>query len=61
MFNLKDASKKDCDNGSTIWYGDSSYVSSVTWDDFIEDMDKYIDKSYEIQDNIDNYEICKEI
>ncbi|MDU6983666.1 MAG: TIR domain-containing protein [Terrisporobacter othiniensis] len=61
MFNLKDASKKYCDNGSTIWYGDSSYVSSVTWDDFIKDMDKYIDKAYEIQDNIDNYEICKEI
>lgn len=61
MFNLKDAPKKDCDNGSTIWYGDSSYVSSVIWDDFIKDMDKYIDKAYEIQGKIDNYDICKEI
>lgn len=60
MFNLKDAYKKDCDNGSTIWYGDSSYIASVIWDDFIKDMDKYIEKAYDIQDNIESYILCKE-
>ncbi len=61
MFNLKDANTNECNDGSTIWYGDCSYIQSVKWDDFIGDMQLYIDKAYEIQDNIDNYEICKEI
>lgn len=61
MFNLKDASKKYCDNGSTIWYGDFSYITSVVWNDLIQDMNKYIEKAYEIQDNIKNYDIFKEI
>lgn len=26
MFNLKNANKKNCDKGTTIWYGDSSYI-----------------------------------
>lgn len=60
MFNLKNPSKKDCDNGSTIWYGDSSYIPSVIWDDFIKDIDKYIEKAYDIQDNIESYILCKE-
>lgn len=61
MFNIIDADKNDCSSGSTIWYGDSSYITSVEWDDFIKDMNKYIDKAYEMQDNIDSYNICKEI
>lgn len=61
MFNLKDANKKDCEDGSTVWYGDSCYISSVKWDDFVKDMEKYINKAYEIQDKIDNYDIHKEV
>ena len=61
MFNIIDADKNDCNNGSTIWYGNNSYITSVKWDDFIKDMNKYIDKAYEIQDNIDSYNICKEV
>ncbi|AYD40815.1 hypothetical protein D4Z93_09870 [Clostridium fermenticellae] len=61
MFNIKQPDTKDCENNSTIYYGDSSYIPSVKWDDFIDNMDEYIDKAYEIQDNIDNYNIYKEI
>lgn len=61
MFNQKDPSKQDCDDGTTVYHGDSSYITSVKWGDFIKDMDKYIDKAYEIQDNIDNYDITKEV
>lgn len=53
--------KKECDDGCVIYYGDSSYISVVKWDDFISDMDSYINKAYEIKENIDNYNICKEI
>lgn len=48
MFNIIDANKNDCNSGSTIWHGDSSYLASVEWDDFINDMDTYINKAYEI-------------
>lgn len=61
MFNIKEPDKSDCDMGSTVYYGDSSYVSVVEWDDFISNMDKYIDKAYKIQDKIDEYDIYKEV
>lgn len=61
MFNLKEPNKKVCDDGSTIHYGDYSYISVVKWADFISNMNKYIDKAYEIKENISSYKITKEI
>jgi hypothetical protein len=61
MFNIKDANTQDCTTGSKIYYGDSSYIPSVRWDDFIADVDTYINKAYELQDDLDNYTICKEV
>ncbi|MTI67938.1 MAG: hypothetical protein FH753_15235 [Firmicutes bacterium] len=61
MFNIKSPDKDDCESGSTIYHGDSSYIPSVEWDTFINNIDTYIDKAYEIQDNIDNYNIYKEV
>lgn len=61
LFNCVDANKKDCNDGRTIYYGNHSYISTVKWDDFIIDMNTYINKAYENQDNIDNYNICKEV
>jgi hypothetical protein len=61
MFNLKNPNKNDCENGSIIYHGDSSYILSVEWDTFINDTDTYINKAYELQDNIDNYNIFKEV
>jgi hypothetical protein len=61
MFNSKNPNISDCQNGSKIYHGDSSYICSVEWDTFTNDMDLYINKAYEIQDNIDDYEIYKEV
>lgn len=60
-FNLKDANKKVCDTGSTIWYGEFSYIKAVKWSDFIGNYSKYIESACERQNNIDDYEICKEV
>lgn len=61
MFNIIEADKKDCSSGSTIYYGSSSYIASVEWDDFIINMNKYINKAYERQEDIESYTICKEV
>lgn len=61
MFNIKRANKKDCADGSTVYYGDSSYMSTVKWDNFIKDPEYYINKAYDIQSEIEKYDICKEL
>ena len=61
MFNIKRPNKKDCDDGSTVYYGDSSYMTTVKWEDFIKDLESYIDKAYDIQSKIERYEVYKEI
>ncbi|MFR2838789.1 MAG: TIR domain-containing protein [Zhenhengia sp.] len=61
MFNIKTPNTSDCNDGSKVYYGESSYIISVKWDDFISTPEYYIDKAYEIQDNIDLYKICKEV
>ena len=62
-FNLINATKRDCTNDSNekIWTGDCSYIKAVKWVDFINNIDKYIDEAYERLDNINDYNICKEI
>lgn len=60
-FNLKEADKKICNTGSTIWYGDYSYISAIKWKEFKTNCDKYIDNAYERQKNLDKYEITKTI
>lgn len=61
MFNIKRPNKKDCDDGSTVYYGDSSYMTTVKWEDFIKDPESYIDKAYDIQSKIEQYDVCKEL
>ena len=62
-FNIKESTQVDCQNNSSkkIYSGECSYIKAVKWDDFINNIDKYIDEAYERQDNIDNYNICKEV
>ena len=60
-FNRKSASKRACNIGETIWYGDCSYIAAVKWSDFKSNYNKYIDTAYERQKNIDDYEIVKTI
>lgn len=60
MFNYKKGNKIDCGNGS-YWSGKHSFIDTVKWGDFINSMDNYIDEAYKIRDDIDNYEISKEV
>ena len=60
MFNKKEPIVKNI-NGINIYYGDSSYVKVVKWDDFIKKPEIYIDIAKKKSENIDEYNICKEI
>lgn len=61
MFNIKEPNTSDCQDGSKVYHGESSYICSVTWDDFISNVDTYIDKAYALQEKIDDYNIYKEV
>ncbi len=58
MFNQKSKIQKECST-NTVYTGHPSYIYSVKWDDFIEDVNKYINMAVEINENIDDYEIYK--
>lgn len=60
MFNVKEPNRRLC-NGSWIYTGDSSYIQSVKWSDFILYPSKYIDKAIELRDKKDDFNIVKTI
>lgn len=60
-FNYKNGNKRSCDVGDTIWSGECSYIKAVKWCDFIKDYDSHLDSAYERQDDLDSYEIRKEV
>ena len=45
----------------TIYYGDCNYMLCVKWSDFVNNMEEYIDKAYDLQEEQENYNIQKEI
>ena len=62
MFNVKSPKFTDCQNhtsGNQPYTGHSSYIQSVKWNDFVNDMNKYIDIAAQINENIENYNIVK--
>ena len=65
MFNRNVKKKDQCTNGvcgSTFHRdNDHSYIHLVTWDNFINDMNWYINLSTEIKENISDYDVQKEI
>ena len=60
MFNIKNPKTRKC-NGHTIYEGYSSYIYSVKWKDFIDNIDKYVEIALEIWRNRNEYEIVKKI
>ncbi|MDR3257071.1 MAG: hypothetical protein LBT18_05495 [Endomicrobium sp.] len=58
MFNQKQKQvfRKEC---PAVYIGYSSYIYSVCWEDFIKDVNNYINVAYEINDKIDDYDIVK--
>ena len=59
MFNVKAPDTRDC-NGNVIYNGQASYIHSVQWDDFINDMSRYINIAVEINNNIEDYNVVKQ-
>jgi hypothetical protein len=51
MYNRKDRQKS----------GEHSYIKPVKWSTFIKNAQSYIDKAVEIQGNIGDYNITKEV
>jgi len=63
MFNVKSPKLSDCDQHGSgkVYLGNSSYIHSVKWADFVGNVGHYLDLSSEINDNIDDYEITKTV
>lgn len=60
MFNIKQPVTREC-SGTTIHEGHHSYAHTVKWDDFITNINYYLDIATGINGNIDNYNIAKAI
>ncbi|WP_423808296.1 TIR domain-containing protein (plasmid) [Photobacterium damselae] len=63
MFNIKKPTFSDCSehDAGTIFLGESSYIKSVKWIDFINNINSYLDMAVAIRDNKENYDIVKNI
>ncbi|WP_421310233.1 TIR domain-containing protein [Aeromonas sp. 603696] len=62
MFNIKKPVYSSCeyhDYGGKVYMGHSSYISSVKWCDFINNIQHYLDISLEINSSISDYNISK--
>lgn len=60
MFNIKQPSTRTC-NGTTIYEGYYSYIYTVKWDNFIDNINTYIDISVRIWGERDKYNIRKNV
>lgn len=63
MFNIKSPNLSECEHHGSgkVYLGNSSYIYSVKWSDFIGNVSHYLDITSEINDNIDDYEITKTV
>lgn len=59
-FNRRDAEAIPCSNG-VHWRGDVSYIKAVEWADFISDMNRHIEDSYERREMIGSFKISKSV
>jgi hypothetical protein len=63
MFNIKSPTFSECGehDAGTIYTGESSYIKSVKWSDFIGNIGAYLDLAISIRDNKDDYNITKTV
>lgn len=60
-FNVKVPNTSFCQNGSIVYHGDSSYIQTVKWTDFIKKTKYYLDKAIELRDKGHLYTIKKNL
>ncbi|MCE1169283.1 MAG: TIR domain-containing protein [Sphingobacteriia bacterium] len=60
MFNVKEPNRRLC-NGYWVYSGDSSYIQSIKWEDFISSPGIYIDKAIDLRDREDEFNLTKNI
>ncbi len=58
MFNEKNPNRTLC-NGYYVYSGDYSYIVNITWDDFKNNPNYYLEKAIEIRDRKENYNLTK--
>lgn len=63
MFNQKQPTLKECIEKSKVYIGESSYIKSVKWKDINckERFKRYLDTALTIKENINDYELHKNI
>ena len=64
MFNINNPTFNDCPyhpENNPVYTGESSYIKSVKWEDFLNNKEDYLKKIVEIRDNRKSYDITKEI
>jgi hypothetical protein len=60
-FNIKTPNTSQCSNGSIVYHGDSSYIQSVKWDEFKNNVNYYLNKAIELRDRKEDYVITKTV
>lgn len=63
MFNAKEKERGTCENheSGTSYMGDHSYIRSVKWGDFMANITRHLNKTIELRDRIDEFNITKQI
>ena len=61
MFNKKKQETQLCSNGTTVFHGEFSYIKSVKWEDFKNTPNFYLNKSIELRDAKDSYNLSKTV
>lgn len=57
MFNQYQKTKADCKQGDAVYNGWPSYIHMVRWEDFIDNINYWVSKAEDIQNNKGNYDI----
>lgn len=61
-FNRRPPDTRTCrQTGEEVWSGDASYIKAVRWRDFVKDPERHIEEAYARRDDVESYELHKEV
>lgn len=60
-FNYKKGQNRKCDSGNIAWTGKTSYIKAVKWCTFVDSIEHHINEAYDRQNEVDQYELHKEV